>query len=62
MSYKTTDRGGETMRETEKRREPGATYERDKEDLARFRAALAKLNACQKREVIQRMLETPDTP
>ncbi len=50
------------MRETEKRREPGATYERDKEDLARFRAALAKLNACQKREVIQRMLETPDTP
>lgn len=51
------------MRVTEERSEPGkGTYERDMEDLARFRAALAKLNACQKREIIQRMLEKPDTP
>lgn len=34
----------------------------DQEDLARFRAALAKLNPCQKREVIQQMLGKPDTP
>lgn len=34
----------------------------DQEDLARFRAALAKLNTCQKREVIGQMLGKPDTP
>lgn len=39
-----------------------ATYERDREDLARFRAALKKLNASQKREVIQQMLAPHDTP
>lgn len=51
------------MSAREERREPSeATYERDMEDLARFRAALAKLNACQKREVIQQMLGKPDTP
>lgn len=51
------------MEAASKKRQPdGVTYERDIEDLARFRAALAKLNACQKREVIQRMLGKPDTP
>lgn len=46
----------------EKRQQGQATYERDMEDLARFRAALKKLNADQKRGVIQRMIALPDTP
>lgn len=36
--------------------------ERDREDLARFRKALAKLTSPQKRDIIQQMLATPDTP
>lgn len=39
-----------------------ALCEQDKRDLARFRAALRKLTAAQKREVIHRMLVKPDTP
>lgn len=51
------------MEEASKKRQPDeVTYERDMEDLARFRATLAKLNACQKREVIQQMLGKLDTP
>lgn len=46
----------------EKEQANQTTYERDREDLARFRAALAKLDPCQKREVIQQMLAPPDTP
>lgn len=40
----------------------GDLSERDREDLARFRAALAKLTSTQKRDAIQRMTERPDTP
>ena len=36
--------------------------ERDRDDLKRFRAAMAKLTPKQKGEVISRMLEMPDTP
>lgn len=51
------------MEEASKNRQPsGVTYERDMEDLARFRAALVKLDPCQKREVIGQMLGKPDTP
>ncbi len=51
------------MREPrEKGQADQTTYERDMEDLARFRAALEKLNPGQRREVIQQMLAPPDTP
>ncbi len=36
--------------------------ERDQADLARFRAAAAKLTTRQKGEVIRQMLGMPDTP
>lgn len=41
---------------------PAVHNERDLADLARFRAALAKLDARQKGEVIRQMLGKPDTP
>lgn len=51
------------MEATDPKRGSGKpTYEQDMEDLARFRTAMAKLGAAQKRKVIQQMLGTPDTP
>ena len=54
----------ECVQKMEKELTPAGIHmtEQDRTDLERFRAALAKLNSRQKREVIGLLLETPDTP